>query len=501
MDIDYIRSSSYNNWDFCQMQYYLTYVLGIQKPTPKSADKGTVVHKVMESLALLNKNKKLFGKYAFSDDVCGNLEFSDDEWNKETRLSNTEVIIINNERSNPYTYKSSCKIQYPSTRVGVDVIKTLFDLSYNYYSSRSPVKWNETDRKDCWNWTWIPLEYKDGIFDPRKLNIVDAEPHFDLDVGQFSIKGTIDLVTSPNDESIEIVDWKGLPIDTKIPTPNGWSTMGDLKVGDFVFDKDGNTTKVLGKSQVKYNNCYEIILNDSSSVVCDDEHLWLLRDGSVVPITELKTEDEIDVARPPVIKVELNVNPNVYSGSYRTIKSINLLSEKRYTQCIMVDSPSSTYLCTDNMIPTHNTGQRKNWATGKRKDYSALCTDFQLMLYFYAAKRLYPQYKYFSVTIFFIRDGGPFTVSFDDEHVSVVEEKLNARYKEILNSSQPMMCDPTQNDVKCEKFCEFFKMKGDDGTNLCRFLHDKIATEGIDAVTEKYKRESHSTKNYKAPGE
>lgn len=355
MDIDYIRSSSYNNWDFCQMQYYLTYVLGIQKPTPKSADKGTVVHKVMESLALLNKNKKMFGKYSLNDDVCGNLEFSDEEWNKETRLSNTEVIIINNERSNPYTYKSSCKIQYPSTRVGVEVIKTLFDLSYNYYSSRSPVKWNETDRKDCWNWTWIPLEYKDGMFDPRKLNIVDAEPHFDLDVGQFSIKGTIDLVTSPNDESIEIVDWK--------------------------------------------------------------------------------------------------------------------------------------------------TGQRKNWATGKRKDYAALCNDFQLMLYFYAAKRLYPQYKYFSVTIFFIRDGGPFTVSFDDEHVSVVEEKLNARYKEILNSSQPMMCDPTQSDVKCEKFCEFFKMKGDDGTNLCRFLHDKIATEGIDAVTEKYKRESHSTKNYKAPGE
>ena len=37
------------------------------------------------------------------------------------------------------------------------------------------------------------------------------------------------------------------PYSRKIPTPtdNGWTRMGDLKVGDYVFDRTGNPTKVL----------------------------------------------------------------------------------------------------------------------------------------------------------------------------------------------------------------------------------------------------------------
>ena len=40
---------------------------------------------------------------------------------------------------------------------------------------------------------------------------------------------------------------KGHGYSTKIPTPTaqGWTNMGDLKVGDYVFDRTGNPTKVL----------------------------------------------------------------------------------------------------------------------------------------------------------------------------------------------------------------------------------------------------------------
>ena len=51
MIVTYIRSSSYNNYDFCQMQYFLTYVLGHRSDSNKKADMGTMVHKVMEILA------------------------------------------------------------------------------------------------------------------------------------------------------------------------------------------------------------------------------------------------------------------------------------------------------------------------------------------------------------------------------------------------------------------------------------------------------------------
>src|SRR3954467_7708238 len=37
---------------------------------------------------------------------------------------------------------------------------------------------------------------------------------------------------------------KVLALDTPIPTPAGWTTMGQLKVGDNVFGADGQATRV-----------------------------------------------------------------------------------------------------------------------------------------------------------------------------------------------------------------------------------------------------------------
>jgi len=50
MIITYVRSSSYNNYSYCEMQYFMTYVLGHQSKSGKKADMGTMVHKVMEVL-------------------------------------------------------------------------------------------------------------------------------------------------------------------------------------------------------------------------------------------------------------------------------------------------------------------------------------------------------------------------------------------------------------------------------------------------------------------
>ena len=56
MLVTYVRSSSYNNWRYCEMQYFITYVLGHQsRRVVRKADMGTMVHKVMEVLAGLKK--------------------------------------------------------------------------------------------------------------------------------------------------------------------------------------------------------------------------------------------------------------------------------------------------------------------------------------------------------------------------------------------------------------------------------------------------------------
>ena len=55
MIVTYIRSSSYGNYDFCQMQYFMTYVLGYRSESGKKAQLGTTCHKVMECLASCQK--------------------------------------------------------------------------------------------------------------------------------------------------------------------------------------------------------------------------------------------------------------------------------------------------------------------------------------------------------------------------------------------------------------------------------------------------------------
>ena len=68
---------------------------------------------------------------------------------------------------------------------------------------------------------------------------------------------------------------KALALDTPVPTPSGWTTMGDLKDGDLVFDDTGKPCRVVKAHEIMHNRpCYEIELSDGTSVVADEEHLW-----------------------------------------------------------------------------------------------------------------------------------------------------------------------------------------------------------------------------------
>ena len=72
---------------------------------------------------------------------------------------------------------------------------------------------------------------------------------------------------------------KALAIDTPIPTPSGWTTMGELKEGDVVFDEAGNQCRVTFSTEVQFGRpCNRVVFNDGSVIVADDDHLWLTWD-------------------------------------------------------------------------------------------------------------------------------------------------------------------------------------------------------------------------------
>jgi replicative DNA helicase len=69
---------------------------------------------------------------------------------------------------------------------------------------------------------------------------------------------------------------KALALDTPIPTPTGWTTMGDIKVGDKVLGLDGKPTTVTFATEVMHDHtCYNITFNDGETITADADHRWI----------------------------------------------------------------------------------------------------------------------------------------------------------------------------------------------------------------------------------
>lgn len=341
MLVTYIRSSSYNNYDYCQMQYFITYVLGHQAISGKRADIGTIVHKTLELLASLKKthqdsNSKT-KKLLFIDDAVGKINID-----KKDLFSDS-------------------------------IIGELLEKSFGYYSANSHHDFNKLDKATCESLVWTTLKFNGGQFDPRNRYIVAAEPHFDIPIeedwakytytlpdgqivnGQLAIKGTIDLVTRVDDKIIEVVDYK--------------------------------------------------------------------------------------------------------------------------------------------------TGRRLDWSTGAEKDYDKLCSDPQLLLYNYAISKLFPEYEQAIMSIFFIKDGGPFSMCFDKSDHDKFLDMLRVRFKEIQANNKPRPISEDRNNWKCTKLCHFCKNNWKDtDESMCIYIENHLNNHGMEKTIANCTRENFNIGFYEAPG-
>lgn len=328
----------------CEQQYFLEYVLGWRGLSGQKADKGTICHKVLEILAVIKKSQQEEIPIAI-DDILGDID------------------------------------------VGSYDLDQIIDRVYNYYTERtSHHKWSQKDHKDCKAWVYKAIEFNDGMFDPRNRHILQPEQHFDFIIdkpwakyqystpdgpleGNLALKGTIDLITLVNKDTIEIIDWK--------------------------------------------------------------------------------------------------------------------------------------------------TGRRLDWATGKEKTQEKLETDPQLRIYHYAIKHLYPDIKHIIFSIYFINDGGPFTICFEDKNLQETENMLRHKFDTIKNTKRPKL----NKSWMCNKLCHFGKTTFEntpiepiteyrDGQvckigscmTKCEQVKHDLDLYGIDATIGLYKHPNHTFGQYKAPG-
>jgi intein/homing endonuclease len=81
-------------------------------------------------------------------------------------------------------------------------------------------------------------------------------------------KGEIGVILAPTGVG------KAQPISEPVLTPNGWTNIGDLKVGDKVVGSDGKEQYVLGIYPQGEREIYKVEFTDGTFVNCDKEHLW-----------------------------------------------------------------------------------------------------------------------------------------------------------------------------------------------------------------------------------
>lgn len=156
---------------------------------------------------------------------------------------------------------------------------------------------------------------------------------------------------------------RALALDTVVPTPSGWSTMGELQPGDEVYDRWAKPVEVLAVSEVMTGHqCFEIEFTErggrsvrSEVIVADAEHLWTI--DELLPPYQTVTVDTAHLASRPLTRVDgastfrlrghQNIYPTRYVSRVEEVESVPV-------RCITVDSPSSLFLVGEQFVPTHN---------------------------------------------------------------------------------------------------------------------------------------------------
>ena len=167
---------------------------------------------------------------------------------------------------------------------------------------------------------------------------------------------------------------KSVALDTKIPTPDGFITMGDIRVGDTVFDEKGRQCHVVRKSiPDDTEQAYRLTFRDGSEILASDSHLWdcepVSQDAGKVIWTSREIYQHQEAIRrnggepAPVMRIpragplqgcRYGYPAVTGGGGHHYLESIAPVEGRVMTQCIQVDSSSHCYLVGESFIPTHN---------------------------------------------------------------------------------------------------------------------------------------------------
>lgn len=181
----------------------MSYVLGWREPSGKKATLGSIVHKALEGLA----RKKL----AMQN---GHPTFYDQELDRTFEVNSFDPELA-------------------------------IEVAYHHYATKETHhQWYPRDFRQTREWMYDAMQLWGGRVNPMNRDIVMPEQYFDIPInqdwakyaytlpdgkrveGQLAIKGTVDLITRVDDQTLEYIDWKtGMRKDWATGKEKDWKAL------------------------------------------------------------------------------------------------------------------------------------------------------------------------------------------------------------------------------------------------------------------------------------
>src|SRR5262245_46779146 len=118
------------------------------------------------------------------------------------------------------------------------------------------------------------IDVREPQEDLTELVEVDGERPFILHPGEFVLGSTLERIRLP-DDLVARLEGKALALDTDVPTPEGWRTIAELRPGEYVFDEQGEPTRVVAATAPMLKRpCRRVLFSDGTALTCDASHQW-----------------------------------------------------------------------------------------------------------------------------------------------------------------------------------------------------------------------------------
>jgi replicative DNA helicase len=155
---------------------------------------------------------------------------------------------------------------------------------------------------------------------------------------------------------------KALALDTLLPTPMGWTTMGGVSAGDHLLGANGKPVTVVATTDILHGRpCYEVEFADGDVIVADGNHQWLTwtararqPGGAPAVVTTGALASSLrdpDGGREPNHAIALSGQQG--GSRWRQVVDVRP-APSRPVRCVQVDSDDHLYLAGRGMVPTHN---------------------------------------------------------------------------------------------------------------------------------------------------